>query len=95
MTIRRALTVLLASATLLGAVAPAAQAQRPFFMAERGGGISIGEAAERVRERTGGQVLAADVMTDGSGRMVYLIRVLVRPGQVRTFRVDAETGRIQ
>ena len=56
-------------------------------------GISLEQAVSMVRQRTGGKVLRADARERG-GRDVYRIRVLLPDGRVRTFHVDARTGRI-
>lgn len=55
--------------------------------------ISLEEAVRRVRERTGGRVLRAETRRDNA-RVVHRVRVLSPDGRVRTWTVDAETGRI-
>jgi len=62
-------------------------------VAQASEGISLAEAASMVRDRTGGQVLRAETKRD-KGRTVHRIRVLTEDGRVRTWHVDAETGRI-
>ncbi len=56
--------------------------------------VSLNQAVEMVRQQSGGRVLAAETVRQGD-RQVHRIRVLVREGQVRVYRVDAETGRIR
>ncbi len=70
----------------LSLIAPLAGAGQP--------AVSLNEAVEMVRERSGGRVLAAETVRQGD-RQVHRIRVLVREGQVRVYRVDAETGRMR
>lgn len=53
--------------------------------------ITLGEAVRRVRQRTHGQVLAADTVT-GQGGTLYRIKVLTPQGEVRIIYVDARTG---
>ena len=55
--------------------------------------ISLDEAVRRVREQSGGRVLRAETRRE-NGRTVHRIRVLSPDGRVRTWTVDAETGRI-
>jgi uncharacterized membrane protein YkoI len=87
--------VLCAVAMSLGAPAQASSTVAPpvIRMAQAENGISLEEAARRVREQTGGQVLRAETKRD-KGRTVHRIRVLTEDGLVRTWRVDAETGEI-
>lgn len=69
-------------------------AATPVIIAQNGGSISLDEAARRVAKRTGGRVLAAQTVQRG-GQTYYEIRVLVDPGRVRVFRVNARTGDIR
>lgn len=55
--------------------------------------IGLEEAVRRVRERTGGRVLRAETRRE-NGRVVHRVRVLSPDGRVRTWSVDADTGRI-
>lgn len=90
-----ALVVSLCAALLLGGMglaAPPAAAQE-IRLAQAGNGISLAEATRMVRDRTDGQVLRAETRRD-KGRVVHRIRVLTEDGRVRTWHVDAETGRI-
>ncbi len=58
----------------------------PIVVAQQGG-ISMGEAIERVRQTTGARVLDAQ---DAGNH--YRIKVLTRDGVVRVIRVDARNG---
>lgn len=55
--------------------------------------LSLNEAAALVQKRVGGRVLAADTR-NSNGKTYYQIRVLVRKGQVKTYRVDPDSGRM-
>ncbi len=52
--------------------------------------VSMREAVSRVRQQTGGRVL--DAQDRGTH---YRIKVLTPEGEVRIFRVDAQTGAIR
>lgn len=94
--LRRSATAALLCAAVLfaGAVAPVTPVvAQPLQLAQASNGISLAEAARMVSERTGGQVLRAETKRD-KGRTVHRIRVLTEDGRVRTWHVDAETGRI-
>jgi uncharacterized membrane protein YkoI len=94
--LRCAVAALLCVAALaLGAPALASPLAAPpvVRMAQAENGISLEQATRMVREQTGGQVLRAETRRD-KGRTVHRIRVLTEDGLVRTWRVDAETGRI-
>ncbi|MBT8145142.1 MAG: PepSY domain-containing protein [Gammaproteobacteria bacterium] len=54
--------------------------------------ISLDKAVERVRRMVDGEVISAKTRYD-NGRPVHYIKVYDR-GRVRTFRVDAASGRI-
>ncbi len=90
-----ALAAMLCAALLSGAaVVPTSPAvAQPLQLAQASNGISLAEATRMVRERSGGQVLRAETKRD-KGRTVHRIRVLTEDGRVRTWHVDAETGRI-
>ena len=92
---RAVVTALLCAGVALGgAVSPVSPAAaEPLRMAQAGNGISLAEATSMVRQKTGGQVLRAETKRD-KGRIVHRIRVLTEDGRVRTWHVDAETGRI-
>lgn len=84
---------LCAAVVLAGmAATPAPAAAEPLRIAQANG-ISLNEAISLVRERTGGQVLRAETKRD-KGRTVHRIRVLTEDGRVRTWHVDADTGRM-
>lgn len=86
---------LLCSALVFGgALAPVTPVvAEPLRVAQAGNGVSLAQATRMVREQTGGQVLRAETKRD-KGRTVHRIRVLTEDGRVRTYHVDAETGRI-
>jgi hypothetical protein len=92
---RGAVAALFCAAFLLAGpvVTTTPAAAEPLRMAQAGNGISLDQAMRMVRERTGGQVLRAETKRD-KGRTVHRIRVLTEDGRVRTWHVDAETGRI-
>ena len=52
--------------------------------------VSMRDAINRVRQQTGGRVL--DAQDQGSH---YRIKVLTPKGEVRIFRVDAQTGAVR
>ncbi len=86
------LLLLLSAAPLLAtgdAVAQARQNQPEQSLEPQ---IDSETAAARVRAATGGRVLA--VQLRGGGRPVYLVRVLLAEGRVRSYRVDAVSGRL-
>ena len=56
-------------------------------------GVSLDEAAARVRRQTGGRIIKASSRTS-NGRTVHYIRVLTADGRVFTVRVDAASGRV-
>jgi hypothetical protein len=62
-------------------------------VAQANNGVSLEQATQMVRERTGGQVLRAETKRD-KGRVVHRIRVLTDDGRVRTWHVDAASGQI-
>ena len=91
---RRALIALCTLLLLLPAAAPqAAAAAAPLQVAQQQRSLTLDQAARLVQERTGGRVLVAEVVRDEE-RTYYLIRVLVRKGQVKAYRVDPRSGRI-
>jgi uncharacterized iron-regulated membrane protein len=88
-------TLLCAAFLAGGAMVPVTPvAAEPLRVAQANNGISLAQATRMVREQTGGQVLRAETKRD-KGRTVHRIRVLTEDGRVRTFTVDAETGRIR
>ena len=77
-----------------GAITPVTPARAEILqLAQASNGISLAEATRMVRDRTDGQVLRAETKRD-KGRTVHRIRVLTEDGRVRTWHVDADTGRI-
>ena len=55
-----------------------------------GAGISLADAIEKVRNSTGGRVIGASQSLDRAGRPVYLVKVLLPNGVVRTMRVSSQ-----
>lgn len=53
-------------------------------------GISLADAIEKVRASTGGRVIGASQGIDRTGRPVYLVKVLLPNGVVRTMQVPAQ-----
>ncbi len=54
--------------------------------------LSLEQAAERVKAQSGGRILAARVVQHKE-RVYYEIQVLIKPGHVRVYRIDPDTGR--
>jgi len=54
--------------------------------------ISISQAIDIVRQATGGHVLSAKKVN--SAEPVYVIKVLLPSGQVKSYRVSVKTGKI-
>ena len=50
-------------------------------------GMSLSEAIESVRRKTGGKILSAETRVQG-GREVHHIKVLTKDGKVRTHKVN-------
>ena len=61
---------------------PAAQ-----LVVAQGDGMSLAEAIESVRRKTGGKILSAETRVQG-GREVHHIKVLTKDGKVRTHKVN-------
>lgn len=59
---------------------------------DTGGGVSQEQAAQMVRERTGGRILSVETK-QRDGREVHVVRILTERQRVRRLRIDAETGR--
>lgn len=55
--------------------------------------VSLDQAVAEVRRLSGGTILRAETRTSG-GHVVYYIKVLSRDGRIRTYRVDAQSGRV-
>lgn len=58
----------------------------PELVVSQGGGMSLAQATESVRRRTGGRVLSAETKIQG-GREVHYIKV-IKDGKVRTHKVN-------
>ena len=56
--------------------------------------LSLSEAADRVQQRSGGRILAAQAIRE-TGREVYRIKILTSQGEVRIVLVDAATGNME
>ena len=56
--------------------------------------VSLDEAIALVRDRTDGKVVRAETRRDDQ-RVVHEIRILTDDGRVRTYVVDAETGKVK
>jgi hypothetical protein len=85
--------LLCAAFVIGGGLMPAAPVVAEPLRVAQANGISLAQATRMVRDQTGGQVLRAETKRD-KGRTVHRIRVLTEDGRVRTWHVDAETGRI-
>lgn len=53
---------------------------------------SLDDAVKMVRERSGGEVVRAETR-EKSGRTIHRIRIMTKDGRVRTFDIDARTGK--
>ena len=69
--------------------AGARQRAEPNYYAKPAGGITLEQAADTVRRRTGGRVLSASPVNKG-GERGYNVRVLVDGKRVKQYYVDAE-----
>ncbi|MFQ5635020.1 MAG: PepSY domain-containing protein, partial [Gammaproteobacteria bacterium] len=56
--------------------------------------VSLDDAVQLVRKKSGGRVLRAETKRRGE-RAVHEIRVLTEDGKVRTFVVDRRTGKVR
>ncbi|MEJ2593412.1 MAG: ribosome biogenesis GTPase RsgA [Candidatus Thiodiazotropha sp.] len=56
------------------------------------GGISLDQAVEQARERTGGRVISAETR-EKNGHRIHSIRILTNDGKVRRLRIDAGDDR--
>lgn len=92
MSLRRALLTLCAAFLMLAAPTQTAGASL-LLVAQQSQPLSLDEAAKLVQQRTGGRVLSAEAARS-NGQTYYLIRILVRKGQVKVYRVDPHSGRI-
>ena len=81
-----------AHAVAQGGIVPAmlfAQQAQPNHYAAPVGGITLEQAADKVRRKTGGRVLSATPVEKG-GRRGYNVRVLVDGKRVKQYYVDSE-----
>ncbi len=81
-----------AADSLDGGILPAmllAQQAQPNHYAAPVGGITLEQAADKVRRKTGGRVLSATPVEKG-GRRGYNVRVLVDGKRVKQYYVDSE-----
>ena len=62
-------------------------AGEPLLRVAQGNGMSLSEAIESVRRRTGGRVVSAETKVQ-NGREVHHIKVLTKDGKVRTHKVN-------
>lgn len=67
----------------------ATQQAQPNHYAAPVGGVSLEQAADKVRRKTGGRVLSATPVEKG-GRRGYNVRVLVDGKRVKQYYVDAD-----
>jgi uncharacterized membrane protein YkoI len=58
-----------------------------------GNEITLDQAVNKVRRETGGHILSA--RRHNGAEPIYIIKVLLRSGQVKVFRVNAQTGEIR
>lgn len=56
------------------------------------GDVSLDQAVEQARERTGGRVISAETR-DKNGQRVHNIRILTSDGKVRRLQIDAGSDR--
>ena len=63
----------------------------PAAVLTAGGGVSLDQAAARIKRQTGGRILAATTVTKG-GRRIHRIKVLLPSGEVRIYQVNASGG---
>jgi len=59
----------------------------PLLMVAQSNGMSLSEAIESVRARTGGRVVSAETRVS-NGREVHYIKVLTQDGKVKTHKVN-------
>jgi len=88
---RKSLSVLLAIACLVTApmlLQPAAASGLQIAYAD----ISISQAVDIVRQATGGHILSAKKVN--AAEPIYVIKVLLPSGQVKSYRVSVKSGKI-
>ena len=59
----------------------------PLLQVTQGNGMTLSQAIESVRKRTGGRVVSAETKVS-NGREVHHIKVLTEDGKVRTHKVN-------
>ncbi len=67
--------------------------QAPFEISQDRG-LSLDQAVNLVRSRVRGKVVRSETV-NRDGKRTHLIRVLTDDGHMRTYRVDAKTGRMR
>jgi len=60
---------------------------KPDLRATQSDGMTLSQAIESVRKRTGGRVVSAETKIQG-GREVHHIKVLLPDGKVKTYKVN-------
>ena len=63
------------------------ETRTPILQVAQNDGMSLSQAIESVRQRTGGKVLSAETRVQG-GREVHHIKVLTKDGKVKTHKVN-------
>lgn len=69
---------------------PAPAKSSPILLAANA--ISMEQAVDLVRQKTGGRILSAKKVN--TAEPVYVIKVLMPTGQVRSYRVSVQSGKI-
>ncbi|MEM7282907.1 MAG: PepSY domain-containing protein [Pseudomonadota bacterium] len=67
--------------------------QEPFEVAQDRG-MSLDEAVNLVRSRVGGKVIRSETVSR-NGKRTHKVRVLTKDGRMKTYHVDASTGRMR
>ena len=62
----------------------------PLLQVSQSDGMSLSEAIESVRSRTGGRVVSAETKVS-NGREVHYIKVLTKDGKVKTHKVNGRS----
>jgi len=70
------------------------QASLPFLIRTAHADISLAQAVDLVKRESGGRVLSSKQVNTAKGQL-YLIKVLLPTGQVRTYRVSVADGSLQ
>ncbi|MEE8482479.1 MAG: hypothetical protein V3S12_03920 [Acidiferrobacterales bacterium] len=63
-------------------------AQRPPLVLAKSSGMSLEQAAAKVRRQTGGRILSASVSRRGNQK-IYRIKVLLPSGNIRVITINA------